>query len=373
MKFNRTSEYFCLLSGENPELAQYELESIVHAMDNKIYLKPTSDSRIIRIIPNRSLSTKENFYFIQKLIQRATLVHCCCRTLYYIEYRNNFLSNFENLVESFDEKDLYGLESTNSFCVRTRRIRNPTGLLAESQITQKISEFFGAAILKLFPNKKVDLERPEETYRVIVSKYGLWFGLHAFDSLRKIVRKRTARDRPFFHPSSMNPILQRTLVNLAALKEGQWLLDPFCGTGGALLEAARLGFRSIGIEIDRRIIWGAIRNLKSDDETKSLTNLIFGDAKHLGFRFGAVSAIVTDPPYGTAASTQGYNLSDLLIEFFTEIKCILLPKSRVVISIPSTVEFEEKAATILNASYKTFYQYVHRSLTRKILVFSLLE
>ena len=124
------------------------------------------------------------------------------------------------------------------------------------------------------------------------------------------------------------------------------------------------------IEIDRRIVWGAIRNLKSDVETRKLTNLIFGDALHLGFKLGAISAVVTDPPYGTAASTQGYDLSDLLLRFFQEAKSILPPQSRLVISIPSTVDLEDRAAEILNASYRAFHQYVHRSLTRKILVFT---
>jgi tRNA (guanine10-N2)-dimethyltransferase len=257
--------------------------------------------------------------------------------------------------------------------VKTRRIGNPKGILKQSKITQEITNYFGSKILEQYPFKKVNLENPKEIYRVIVSKNGLWFGLHIIDSLRKIVIKRTARDRPFFHPSSMNPILQRTLVNLAAIKEGQWLLDPFCGTGGSLLEGSRLGFKCVGIEIDRRIIWGAIRNLKSDIETKKFTNLIFGDALHLGFKFGSVSAVVTDPPYGTAASTQGYDLSDLLLQFFQEVKLILRPQSRLVISVPSTVNLEDRAAEILNASYRVFYQYVHRSLTRKILVFILLD
>ena len=371
MNSSYNSEYFCLLSGENPELALYELESIISSMNDLFQLERTFDSRIVNIKLKETLLQNDELSILQKLIQRATMVHCCCKLLFQIEYKNSSTNEFNELVQSFDTNNLLDLEPTTTFCVRTRRIRNPVGILTKPQITQEITNYFGAAILKRFPDKKVDLEQPEEIYRVIVSKYGLWFGLHILESLRQAVRIRTARDRPFFHPSSMNPILQRTLVNLTAIKEGQWLLDPFCGTGGALLEASRLGFRSVGIEIDRRIVWGAFRNLISDKITFPLTNLIFGDAKHLGFRFGAISAVITDPPYGTAASTKGYDLNDLLIRFFIEIKSILSPNSRLVISVPSTVNLEEEAATILNASYRKFHQYVHRSLTRKILVFSL--
>ncbi len=365
------SEYFCLLSGENPELAQYELESIISTLDESISLEYTSDSRIVKITMKEKSDTVDEHFLLQKVIHRATMVHYCCKTLFQIEYKNNSINEFEALIQQFETNNLSDLDSSATFCVRTRRIRNPIGILMDSQTTQKLTNHFGKVILKRFPEKKVNLKHPTEIYRVIVSKFGLWFGLHIFESQRNIVRKRTARNRPFFHPSSMNPILQRTLVNLAAIKEGQWLLDPFCGTGGALIEASRLGLKSVGIEVDRRIVWGAFRNLKSDDMTHSLTNLVFGDAKHLGFCFGAISGVVTDPPYGTAASTQGYDLNDLLLQFFHEIKSILPPRSRLVISIPSTIDLEDKAASILNASYRKFLQYVHRSLTRKILVFSL--
>jgi tRNA (guanine10-N2)-dimethyltransferase len=161
------------------------------------------------------------------------------------------------------------------------------------------------------------------------------------------------------------------MVNLAAVKPGEWLLDPFCGTGGALIEAARLDIRSVGIEINRKIIWGALRNLKDDRITKELADLIFGDALQLPFKRDSISAIVTDPPYGTASSTRGFDLQDLLLDFFRVIRYILSTNARIVIAVPSNVEIEEKLANILNATYKKFLHYVHRSLTRKILVFSI--
>jgi len=319
MNSGQKSEYFCLLSGENPELALFELESIISIIDERMELECTGDSRIVRLRYKEPLDSQDRLNLLQKVINRATMVHYCCKNLFHTEYKNDPINEFEALVQLFEINNLSDLDPSATFSVRTRRIRNPIGILTDKRITQQLTNFFGSSIQKQFPDKKVDLKQPTEIYQVIISKFGLWFGLHLYESQRDSVRKRTARNRPFFHPSSMNPILQRTLVNIAAIKEGQWLLDPFCGTGGALLEASRLGFRSVGIEIDRRIVWGAIRNLKSDNMTRSLTNLLFGDAKHLGFRFGVISGVVTDPPYGTAASTQGYNLTDLLLEFFVDL------------------------------------------------------
>ena len=72
-----------------------------------------------------------------------------------------------------------------------------------------------------------------------------------------------------------------------------------------------------------------------------------------------------------SASTKGFDLQELLLTFFREVGLLLIPQGRVVIAVPSTLSIEEEAARILNATFRKFFQYVHRSLTRKILVFFL--
>ncbi|MCK4849422.1 MAG: hypothetical protein KAT16_10365 [Candidatus Heimdallarchaeota archaeon] len=369
---NNSPSFFFFLSGENPELGLFELESIVSTLDSKLSLNKTSDPRIITLTFEEILNKSQEFIIIDKIMVRVTMVHLCCRIIFQNEFLESTPNNFESLVSGFHTRRRdNALNPNSSFCVRTKRINDASGILTKSQTTQELSRFFGKVILEKYPTKRVSLEQPEEIFRVIVSNYGLWFGFQVSLSQRASVRKRSARDRPFFHPSSMNPILQRTLINLASIKAGQWLLDPFCGTGGGLIEAARLGFKSVGVEMDRRIIWGARKNLIFDKFVFPSTYLILGDAKHLSFRKGRISAIVTDPPYGIAASTKGYDLNDLLIEFFKQARIILDSGSRVVIAVPSTLNIEEEASKVLNASFVKFLQYVHRSLTRKILVFTL--
>ncbi|MHA1541886.1 MAG: DNA methyltransferase [Candidatus Hodarchaeales archaeon] len=372
IKRNNSPGYFFFLSGENPELAFFELESIILTLDSKLSLNRTSDPRIITLTVEEALTRKKETFIVHRIMAQVTMVHSCCSIIFQNEFLKSAPDQFEGLVSGFQEgrKD-DGLNPDTSFCVRTKRINDPSGILTKTQITQELSRFFGRTILEKYPTKSVSLEQPEELFQVIVSKNGLWYGFQLSISQREIVRKRSARDRPFFHPSSMNPILQRTLVNLASIKTGEWLLDPFCGTGGGLIEASHLGYRSVGVELDRRIVWGARKNLKSDSIASISAYLIRGDAKHLGFKKGAISAIVTDPPYGTAASTKGYNLADLLLEFFRQVRLILDSGSRIVIAVPSTLIIEEDASKILNASFVKFLQYVHRSLTRKILVFTL--
>ncbi|MFX0124699.1 MAG: DNA methyltransferase [Candidatus Hodarchaeota archaeon] len=363
-------QFFFLLSGENPELAIFEFESIISILDVSIKLRTSPDNRVIffQILPkDRTRNPSEVVSF---LMERVTLVHFCCHYFFHADFKLTPPNSFEELISFVDITTIRDLTPETTFAVITKRIGEPFESQKPRLLPLKFSSYMGAEIIKQNPTKQVNLDNPQEKFIAILSKHGLWFGSLVSHSLRKYVQQRGAHKRPFFHPSSMNPLLQRTMVNLAAVKSGEWLLDPFCGTGGALIEAARLEIRSVGVEINRKIIWGASRNLKADKITKELTDLIFGDAIQLPFRRESISAIVTDPPYGTASSTRGFNLQDLLIDFFRSIRYILSTNARVVIAVPSNVEIEEHLAKILNATYRKFLHYVHKSLTRKILVFS---
>ncbi|MFX0149262.1 MAG: DNA methyltransferase, partial [Candidatus Hodarchaeota archaeon] len=361
---NPINQYFFFLSGENPELSVYELKSVLSLIDNPTDLRISPDNRIIELyFPPEG---KKNSYsdLIQYIMQRITMVHFCCKLLFQNNFSNSLPLSFDELISTFDSIAVQGLISNKTFSVITKRIGDPIGILQNKSLSQTLSTFLGDQILKNNLNLKVDLNNPEIRFICIISKHGLWFGQFISLSLRKDVRNRSSHKRPFFHPSSMNPLLLRTMINLAALKPGEWLLDPFCGSGGSLLEASLLGIRSIGVEVDRRMIWGAYRNLKMAQKTSGSTNLIFGDATHLGFKKDSVSGVVTDPPYGSTASTQGVDLLDLLIDFLHEIRPILRSNCRLVIAVPSSIDIEEKAANILDATYVKFLQYVHRSLTR---------
>jgi tRNA (guanine10-N2)-dimethyltransferase len=361
--------YFFLLSGENRELAVFEFKSIIDTFGLAAVLTISSDKRIIEFKLNSTEKTSSPDTIILDILRRATMTHFCCTLILKFEFSKHLPKSYYELISNIKPNHIKNLKSDKSFSVTTRRIGEPFGIIGQKNLTKKLSSHLGTLIIDNNPGKVVNLNNPEEKFIAIINKYGFWFGKFIATSLRNEVRKRGAHNRPFFHPSSMNPFLQRTMINLAALKPGEWLLDPFCGSGGALLEAARFGIKSIGVEIDRRIIWGANKNLKSDNFAQKLTHLIFGDAKHLSFKPGCISAVVTDPPYGTTASTKGFHIQDLLLAFFREIRSLLSSQDRLVIALPSSIDIEEQAAKILGASYEKFFQYVHRSLTRKILVF----
>ena len=47
-----------------------------------------------------------------------------------------------------------------------------------------------------------------------------------------------------------NPQIVRAIGNILALEEGAWVLDPFCGCGTVLLEAAHIGWNAAGIDLN---------------------------------------------------------------------------------------------------------------------------
>lgn len=47
-----------------------------------------------------------------------------------------------------------------------------------------------------------------------------------------------------------NPQVVRAIGNLFALAPGDWVFDPFCGSGTTLLEAAHIGWNALGIDIN---------------------------------------------------------------------------------------------------------------------------
>lgn len=364
-------QFFFLLSGENPELAVFEFESISSTINVPVKLRISPDNRVISFQIQSEDRRRNPSEVVLFLMNRVTLVHFCCFHFFQADFKQAPPDSFDELKSYLDITAIRDLTPSKTFSVVTKRIGEPLESQKPRKLSLKVSSYMGYAIIEQNPTKQVDLDNPQEEFITILSKHGLWFGQLISHSLRKDIQQRAAHKRPFFHPSSMNPLLQRTMVNLAAIKPGGWLLDPFCGTGGALIEASRLDIRSVGVEINRKIIWGAFQNLKADRITKDSTDLIFGDAIQLPFRRGSISAIVTDPPYGTASSTRGFDLQDLLLDFFQAICHILTSNARVVIAVPSNIKIEEKLAQILNATYRKFLQYVHKSLTRKILVFSI--
>ncbi|MFH1636833.1 MAG: DNA methyltransferase [Candidatus Woesearchaeota archaeon] len=102
-------------------------------------------------------------------------------------------------------------------------------------------------------------------------------------------KRDKSRQRPL-HTISIR--LAKILINLSGAKEGDTLLDPFCGIGVILMEAKLMGINSIGIDKDKNCIFSARKNIKGD------ANLIPGDSRNLSRLIKTADTCATEPYLG---------------------------------------------------------------------------
>lgn len=105
------------------------------------------------------------------------------------------------------------------------------------------------------------------------------------------------------HPAKMLPAIARAAIE-AYTTVGDLVLDPMCGIGTSLVEAAHLGRRSIGIEYEPRCAALARANLAlaQCQGASGSGEVVTGDARRLddlaGSVRGQVGLVLTSPPYG---------------------------------------------------------------------------
>jgi len=178
-------------------------------------------------------------------------------------------------------------------------------------------------------------------------------------------RGRHPNERPAFHPTVLKPKMARIMVNISNAKTE--ILDPFCGTGSILIEAAVNGLNVHGSDYDSRMIKRSKINLKHYNiKPKSLTKL---NALKLSSKFkkNSLEAIICDPPYGKSSPTSNKNIRQLFKKFIEESYSILKNKGRLIIMIPSTISINRLIYPKFN-KLGQFDWYVHGGLTRRFVV-----
>lgn len=112
------------------------------------------------------------------------------------------------------------------------------------------------------------------------------------------------------HPAKMLPAIAAHAV-ARYTRPGEWVLDPMCGIGTTLVEAAHRGRHAVGVEYERR--WAAIAQANIDLAqtlgAPGSASVITGDARQLTDLLprevvGHVALVVTSPPYGPSTHGQ---------------------------------------------------------------------
>jgi len=314
VQLNPIRTYFGITKGELPDLARAELASLFRTYGCTSIQFDKSSSVVV------ARSNKQP----AQIIERAVLTKYLAEQLEESDYSSRFSGKTFSCVLCGEDKD-YFLDN----------------------VVRKIKQSSGA---------KVCLDDPD--INVIIVPEKKLVGIRIMP-IRKGKCQKLPLNRKIIHPSILEPKFSRIMINLAEICENELILDPYCGSGGILIEAEDMMINSFGLDIQHQMCAASKRN--------GLKNIICCNALVMPVKARSIRAIVTDIPYGQST----YLLPNVTPEhlLFETIKIYCDIVDRIVIMCRS-VDVEKLSSNSLDRECKIYYSYVHKSLTRCIMVIS---
>jgi len=339
---------FILVSGENPTLPFSEVKAILEAEEFKYQILEAL-TQILRIEAEPRC--------IKALVSRSAMARICGTEIF------NCKADIGEILETIEEAELAPfIGEGESFVVRVKRVRMSSSEINTWTLEKVIGDFLFNKL-----KVKVDLKAPKNTFFGIVTDDRFIFGLKIAEIKHGEFLKRGPRRKAFFHPSAMPAKLARCMVNLAQPRMGDLVLDPFCGTGSFLVEASLIGCNVLGLDVKRYMVRGSLRNLTLYGIKPE--SIVVADARFIPLDQASVDCVVTDPPYGTSATTLKVAPRDLIESFLSTVGDVVKKRGRICLAAPKTFKVSEIVERMGFKHLESHFIYVHRSLTREIAVF----
>lgn len=338
-------ELLCVQSQEHPELPLAELKAVMECENIEATIDVVAEGLVIlRDIPEDRIDL-----YNETLTRRLGYTH---------EVHQLIMKSSPEMLSEDIPSINWSDYISETFAVRVKRLNSQIDTVATERKA-------GALILDNCNDIKVKLREPNSLVRMVASKNDIYIAIEKFKLNKKHFVESKPHKRPFFYPGSMSPKLARCMVNLSRVTEGQLLLDPFCGTGGILIEAGLIGCKVVGSDIYWKMKNGAAINLDYFGITDYRTfNL---DVRELKM-YEKVAAVVTDPPYGISTSTGDIEGDNIFKEFFISIYDNMRDDAYLCMASPHYVDLKPMADEV---GFEIVEQYgikMHRSLTRIISV-----
>ncbi len=273
--------FFVEFSRENYEAAEYELLAVQRS---------AKDFEISYLQDEFALLTGSI-----ELVKQCSFVNSISRVV----------KESEN-PEGFCESDLPG----GSFYIRVKDYNGCHNSDFEPHIGKLIQG--GREVTFRNPDFKVRAIHAQSWYLTVI----------VYEKDKKGMEARRAPLRPFFSPVAIHPRYARYLVNITETLPGETVLDPFCGTGGILIEAGLMGRRILGNDFSLNMVKGARLNLKYFSLKESriynmdVAELVLDDP---------VDGIATDLPYGRNSNMKAESVRSLYETAFSQFHDWLKP------------------------------------------------
>ena len=323
--------YFFELSGEHKTMCAAEAKKCIEAETGDLHLLAEGPGYIIADFDEKALDP---------IADRISLTHKIGRHLC-----------------SFNPDDMSCVNNVElpcgTFAVRGRRFEARMRDIDSQDLVRKIGGI-------LSRNNDVKLKNPDmEVHMIMSDRVHLFLGERTID--RTILETRKVGERPFFSPISLHPRYARALINLTGAKRGSRVLDPFCGTGGIVIEAAFMGMKAMASDFDENMTVGTQENM--DFYNLELEDVATCDVASIKEEFGDVDIVATDPPYGRSTHTGGEPIDSIYRRAMKAFGETLVPGGRAGVVLPHEMD---TTGMDLEAHY---IQRVHGSLSRHYHIF----
>jgi tRNA (guanine10-N2)-dimethyltransferase len=341
------AKLFFLLSGEHETLPVSELKAILEAEGYAFKTLEKLD-QVLRLEAHSNC--------VEALRLRAALTRLCCLELFNCEAEKSVILK---AARSTSLKEV--LKDAESFAVRVRHVKNYSSKINGMRLERKLGEI----ILNVAERSRVTLKNPDKVFIGVLTEKRFIFGVKLAEFPSKKFAERRPKAKPFFHPSAMQAKLARCMVNLAKPNVGELVLDPFCGTGSTLIEAALIGCYVLGLDVQRRMVRGSLKNLVHFGINPE--GVIVADARNPPI--ARIDVVATDPPYGRSATTLKRTTKQIVEEVLMAVHDMMGKGRRVCMAAPKTLNIQSVGTALGYNHLESHFVYVHRSLTREIAVF----
>jgi tRNA (guanine10-N2)-dimethyltransferase len=336
-------EIVLIMSQEHKTLPKAEIKAVLKAENIPFMINDVYDGVLIIDMPEECSES------LKLIGNRFSYTHEVCRLL--IETDK---INLKSEIQKYPWNDLI----ISDYAVRVKRMDKN-----DKFDTSKVEWELGGIINNNVNDVKVNLNNPSNFLRIIFVGGKIFVTERVFKVEKKHFHNLKPHKRPFFYPGSMSPKLARCMVNLTGIRNGDLVLDPFCGTGGILIEAGIMGARVVGADIDERMVEGTIKNLNycgvRDYE------IFQADARDIDLPY-TVNGIATDPPYGISASTGGEKSHNLYAQSLITMESLLMDEGRLCLATPHYMDIQ---GLVNGTNFEIIEQHhirMHKSLTRVI-------
>jgi tRNA (guanine6-N2)-methyltransferase len=228
-----------------------------------------------------------------------------------------------------------GLEEAAAVCASLRPIQSPPTFSITASFVGKRN--YSAPEIKQACARGIEASRhwhyledereSDLNIRIFIEHNRVWVGVR--------LAKRPLHERPYKQthlPGSLKPPVAAAMLKLAGLQPGTRVLDPMCGAGTILIEAAAVGAVCVGGDIDAETVKAARLNAES-----AAIDLYNWDAQKLPLADASVDRVVCNLPWGRQI-TVDETLTQLYERVCGEIERVLVADGRAVL-LTSTPEF----------------------------------